>query len=89
MIKNITSYPIVIDEIAGKRRKKSCYYDITELKKIAHTNPEDFELVKVKLINARKFLITLKFSASKLVVIGDLRSEKELKVIEIDKAEAL
>lgn len=45
--------------------------------------------MKVKLINGRKFILTLKFSVSKLVIIGDMRSEKELKVIEIDKAEAL
>ena len=45
--------------------------------------------MKVKLINTRKFLITLRFSSTKLIVIGDLRSEKELKVIEIDKIEAL
>jgi hypothetical protein len=45
--------------------------------------------VKVRLINTRKFIITLRFTASKFVVIGDLRSDKELKVIEIDKAEAL
>ena len=41
------------------------------------------------MINTRKFLITLRFSSTKLIVIGDLRSEKELKVIEIDKIEAL
>ena len=76
VIKNITSYPIVIDEITGRKKRKSCLYEMGDLKRIAHTNPEDFELVKVKLINGKKFLITLKFSATKLIIIGDLRSEK-------------
>jgi len=54
---------------------------LADLKKIASHNPEDFEVVKVRLINTKKFIITLRFTATKFVVIGDLRVDKELKVI--------
>ena len=79
----------MIDEIAGRKKKRTISNDLIDLRRVATTNPEGFELVKVRLINTRKFLITLRFTANKFVVIGDLRPEKELKIIEIDKAEAL
>lgn len=88
MIKNITSYPLVIEQIQGRRRKKS-HIEIDELRRIATTNPEDFQLVKMRLINTKKFIVTLKFTPAKFVIIGDIRADKELKVIEIDKDEAL
>lgn len=43
----------------------------------------------MRLIGTRKFIVTVKFTAEKFVIIGDLRVEKELKVIEIDKQEAI
>lgn len=73
VIKNITSYPLV-DEITGRKRKKNNYTDILELKKIAITDPEDFSLVKIKLIDSKKFIVTLKFTPTKFVVIGDMRT---------------
>jgi len=88
MIKNITSYPLVIDQIIGRRKKRFANISLDELKFIVSTNPEDFQLSKVKLINGRKFIITLKFTYDKCVIIGDLRAEKELKVIDIDREEA-
>ncbi len=84
MIKSITSYP-VIEQINGKRRLKSTFCNFEDLKRMSSTNPEDFQLAKVKLIGNNKFIVTIKFTENKLVIIGDLRAEKELKVIEIDK----
>ncbi len=46
-------------------------------------------MVKVRLIDGIKFIVTLKFTSNKFVVIGDSKTDKELKVIEIDKVEAL
>jgi hypothetical protein len=89
VIKNITSYPIIIDEITGRKKRKNIYCDLQELRRVALTDPEEFHLVKVKLIDSRKFIVTLKFTPTKFVVIGDMRTEKELKVIELDKGEAL
>jgi hypothetical protein len=89
MIKSIASYPIVIDNIQNQRRKKHSYMQLEELKQIANNNPDDFEIVKLRLIGTKKFIVTIKFTSEKFVVIGDLRSEKELKVIEIGKEEAL
>lgn len=85
VIKNITSYPI-IDQITGKKKRKNTVYDMSDVKRMALINPEEFQIVKVKLINAKKFLVTLKFTSNKFVIIGDLRADKQLKVIQIDKA---
>lgn len=49
---------------------------MNDVKRMALTNPEEFQLVKVKLINTKKFLVTLKFTSNKFVIIGDLRAEK-------------
>lgn len=41
------------------------------------------------MIGNKKFIITIKFTAEKFVIIGDLRTDKELKVIELDKVEGI
>lgn len=85
MIKSIASYPIVIENIQNPRKKKHSMIQFEELKNIANNNNADFEVVKMRLIGIRKFIVTVKFTAEKFVIIGDLRAEKELKVIEIGK----
>jgi len=47
-----------------------------DLRKIANTNPEDFQIVKLRLIGTKKFVVTLKLTKDKLIIIGDLRAEK-------------
>lgn len=88
MLKNITSYPL-IEQISGKKKRKSAPTDMEGLKKMTSNNPEDFTLSKLKLIGNKKFIITIKFTQNKCVILGDLRTDQELKVIEIDKEEAL
>lgn len=85
MIKNITSYPIVIDNIYGKKKKKQSVIQYEDLKYVANTNPQEFQLVKLRLINTKRFVVTIKFTAEKFIIIGDLKAEKQLKVIEIGK----
>ncbi len=88
MLKNITSYPL-IEQISGKKKRKSAPTGIEDLKKMTSNSPEDFTLSKLKLIGNKKFIITIKFTQNKCVILGDLRTDQELKVIEIDKEEAL
>lgn len=61
MLKNITSYPL-IEQISGKKKRKSAPTDIEGLKKMTSNNPEDFTLSKLKLIGNKKFIITIKFT---------------------------
>lgn len=72
VIKNITSYPLVIDQLAPRKSKKN--YDISQLARL--DDPDNFQLVKVKVIDTKKFIVTVKFSTNKMVIIGDLRAQK-------------
>jgi len=84
MLHNITSYP-VIEQITGRKKRKSVPNDLHALKKIVSSNPEDFVVSKVRLLGSKKFVVTIKFTQTKCVILGDLKSDKELKVIELDK----
>jgi len=42
-------------------------------------------MVRVRMISGKKFVVTVKYTENNLVIIGDLRAEKELKVIEVPR----
>ena len=82
VIKNLSNYPFIISD----RKKKK-----TNSQSLIPRDPSSsiVELSKMKTIDGVSFLITIRMGHDKLQIIGDTKSKKEIKVIQIERREAI
>jgi hypothetical protein len=96
VIKNIANYPFIIRDRIYKGRKKSLTsHSLHQPGFTANVQPEDnmlsspIQLVRIRNLSGHNFLITVKYDGNSLQVLGDNKSTKEIKIIEIPKEEGL
>ena len=87
VIKNIANFPLIPKDSARRRRAISKQLDLGY--DDANGSPNDLELVRLLKINGVSMLVTIKLNNSQLVVMGDLQNERQVKMIEIPKEEAI
>lgn len=83
MIKNLSNYPFIINDQKKKTHGKR------SISINGGTGNHSIELCRVRVIDGTSFLITVKMTPAKLQIIGDCKDKKEVKVIEIEKGEAI
>lgn len=83
VIKNMSQYPFIIDD--RKRKKNSS----TQLGPSRNSRGLNVELSKIKTIDGVSFLVTIRMGMDKLQIIGDTKTKKDIKVIEINRKEAI
>ena len=54
-----------------------------------YPNNKGLEQCKMKIIDGTNFLITVRLSKNYLQIVGDSKDKKDIKVIEIEKKEAI
>ena len=81
MIKNLSNYPFIIND---RRRKKNSTIVVGK-----YGDESNVEMCRVRVIDGISFLVTIRMNPIKLQIIGDSKDKREIKVIEIERDEAL
>lgn len=88
MIRNIANFPIVIKDGSRRGRKRheprsiNLDFDRNSLR-------GDVEMMRIRNIDGMSMVVTVKLGEVNLTIVGDLKSTKSIKIIEIPREEAL
>lgn len=87
MIKNIANFPLIVKDGSKRGRKRA-------FSKPINLDPprflgRDIELMRLRNVDGTNMVVTVKLDSKQLTILGDLKSDKSVKIIEIPREEAL
>lgn len=82
VIKNIANFPLILKD--GKRSKKRTFSRPINLEPSRFLG-KDIELMRLRNVNGTNMVVTVKLEEKQLTILGDLKADKNVKIIEIPR----
>lgn len=86
VIKNIANFPLIVKD--GKRTRKRAFSRPINLEPTRFIG-KDIEIMRLRNVDGTNMVITVKLDERWLTILGDLKTDKNVKIIEIPREEAL
>ena len=85
VIKNIANFPLIIKDGKSRKERRRPSQKPMNLDFDKNQIQGDVEMMRIRNIDGFMMVITAKIDQKQLTILGDLKSEKTVKIIEIPK----